>query len=248
MQGIAYLRPSACVTMPPPTTSIALRKMSTFASNGFAIVPGVCGPSECDAICQRLAKSEKGCAGTRSLLQQDWCRRLAVHLRTTQRIAEFLPHDHVAVQCTFFEKSSTLNWLVPVHQDLSIPVAERVESAELKGWSRKESDLFVQPPVTVLEQLLAVRLHLDDCGEADGPLRVVPGSHKLGRIDAHQAPLVRQQSGEHVCTAPQGSALLMRPLLLHASSKSTGTSARRVLHFLYGPKALPFGLQWREAV
>lgn len=141
-----------------------------------------------------------------------------------------------------------MSWPVPVHQDLSISVAEQVESAELKSWSRKAGDLFVQPPVTVLEQLLAVRLHLDDCGEADGPLRVVPGSHKLGRIDAQQASLVRQQSGEHVCTAPQGSALLMRPLLLHASSKSTGTSARRVLHFLYGPKALPFGLQWREAV
>lgn len=222
--------------------------MSTFSSNGFVIVPGVYGRSECEAICQRMTKSDEGNAGTRSLLLQDWCQRLAVHLRTTKGIAEFLPHEHVAVQCTYFAKSSSLNWLVPIHQDLSIPVAERVESAGLKGWSHKEGNLFVQPPIGVLEQMLAVRLHLDDCSEVDGPLKVVPGSHKLGRIEAHQAPLVRQQSGEHVCIAPQGSALLMRPLLLHASSKSTGTSARRVLHFLYGPKALPFGLQWRDAV
>lgn len=224
------------------------KEMSTFAANGFVIVPSVFGSTECEALCHRLANSEDGSVGTRSLLQQDWCRNLAVQLRSIPAIAEYLPDEHVAVQCTFFEKSSSLNWLVPIHQDLSIPVAGLVENAELKGWSHKEGNLFVQPPVSVLEQLLAVRLHLDDCSEEDGPLKVVPGSHQLGRIDAHQAPLVRQQSGEHVCTASQGSVLIMRPLLLHASSKSTGTSARRVLHFLYAPKALPFGLQWRDAV
>jgi hypothetical protein len=46
---------------------------------------------------------------------------------------------------------------------------------------------------------------------------------------------------------PRARAMLMQPLLLHASSKATGTSRRRVLHFLFGPPALPCGLAWPHA-
>ena len=41
--------------------------------------------------------------------------------------------------------------------------------------------------------------------------------------------------------------MLMRLLLLHASSKATGASRRRVLHFLFGPPRLPLGLAWAHA-
>ena len=44
-----------------------------------------------------------------------------------------------------------------------------------------------------------------------------------------------------------GFAVLMRPLLLHASSKATGASRRRVLHFLFGPRQLLLGLAWANA-
>jgi hypothetical protein len=40
----------------------------------------------------------------------------------------------------------------------------------------------------------------------------------------------------------------MRPLALHTSSKATGTGRRRVLHVVFGPPELPFGLQWQHAV
>jgi ectoine hydroxylase-related dioxygenase (phytanoyl-CoA dioxygenase family) len=81
-------------------------------------------------------------------------------------------------KCTLFTKSPDKNWLFTLHQDLSIPVAERVGSSRCTGWSEKEGDLFVQPPITVLEQLVAIRLHLDDCDEQNGALRGVPGSHR----------------------------------------------------------------------
>lgn len=84
------------------------------------------------------------------------------------------------IQCTYFEKSVSRNWAVPPHQDLSIPVARRLEEAQLGGWSRKEGSVFVQPPVGLLEQLVAVRLHLEACTRADGPLQVLPGSHRSG--------------------------------------------------------------------
>jgi ectoine hydroxylase-related dioxygenase (phytanoyl-CoA dioxygenase family) len=173
---------------------------------------------------------------------------LARRLLEHPRLRHFVPRGHVAVQCTYFEKSAGRNWLVPLHQDLAIPVAARVDSPHLKGWSEKEGMVFVQAPVEVLEQLVAVRLHIDACTIADGPLRVVPGSHAGSIFTPPQAVAARASLGEVVCEAGQGAALVMRPLLLHASSKSSGTGRRRVLHYLYGPPSLPHGLRWRAQV
>jgi hypothetical protein len=215
---------------------------------GFALIPEIVTPFECDRLAAKVTSSTSASGGTRSLLGQSWCRSLASQLRQHITLAPLFPLNFVAVQCTYFEKSSSRNWLVPVHQDLSIPVAKRVEHPDLSGWSKKDGALFVQAPTDLLEQLLAVRVHLDRCTAVDGPLRVVPCSHALGRVEANDAVAARLSDPEFVCVAERGSVLAMRPLLLHASSKASGTSARRVLHFLFGPRDLPFGLNWQEAV
>ncbi|MEC5385371.1 phytanoyl-CoA dioxygenase family protein [Uliginosibacterium sp. H3] len=222
--------------------------MTQFAEDGFALIPEVLMQGECASIAKQASQPSSAAAGTRGLLSHAWCRTLAKTIQRHPALSRFIPPDLVAVQCTYFEKSLDTNWLVPVHQDLSIPVAERVSEPSLTGWSEKEGALYVQAPVGVLEQLVAVRIHIDACGAEDGPLRIVPGSHRRGRISAEEAPAIRQSRAEWVCVAEQGSVLLMRPLLLHASSKATGSSKRRVLHFLFGPRSLPFDLRWHETV
>jgi ectoine hydroxylase-related dioxygenase (phytanoyl-CoA dioxygenase family) len=169
-------------------------------------------------------------------------------LRRHPMVSAFIPPGAVAVQCTYFEKSVSRNWLVPWHQDLSIPVAARVAESSLHGWSNKEGMLFVQAPPAVLEQMVALRLHLDDCSPQDGPLRVIPGSHVYGVIAPEDERAIRNASSEVICAAERGAALIMRPLLLHGSSKASGASRRRILHFLFGPPRLPFGLRWQHAV
>lgn len=214
----------------------------SFERDGFLIQRGLLNGEQCQALLGQLPVVAG--AGSRALLAQEWCANLANQLLAADALSGLLPAGHVAVQCTFFEKSETVNWLVPVHQDLSIPVRERIDASNLRGWSLKEDGWYVQPPVSVLEQLVAVRLHLDECGPYDGPLYVVPGSHKQGQISPQAAAEMR--GGESACLANAGDALVMRPLLLHRSSKSTGASRRRVLHFLYGPASMPQGIQWRE--
>jgi ectoine hydroxylase-related dioxygenase (phytanoyl-CoA dioxygenase family) len=154
------------------------------------------------------------------------------------------------VQCTYFEKSPDHNWLVSIHQDPSIPVAEPVAHPALRGVSTKEGVTFVQPPAEVLADMLALRLHLDPCMEQDGALRVWPGTHRAGRIEASQAAAYSASHPDVMCEAMPGTVLAMRPLLLHASSKSRGDSAsrRRVLDFRFGPPELPYGLRWSIAV
>lgn len=218
-----------------------------WSARGFLHMAGLMPATRCAELalcCEGAAES----AGARHLLDFAWCRDLVADLRNNDALRAVLPAAYVAVQCSLFRKSADCNWKVALHQDLSIPVAARLEAAEWGGWSVKDGVDFVQPPVQVLEQLLALRLHLDDCGPDDGPLSVVPGSHRHGRLDAETSRTLRSQSGLSPCLAQRGDALLLRPLLLHASSRSTGSSQRRVLHFVFGPRELPQGLRWHTTV
>ena len=219
-----------------------------FAAHGHALVEHAVPAPQCQALAAMASQDEVAShtlsGGTRNMLAQPWCAALAQQLRGHPSIATCLPADAQAVQCTYFEKTADRNWLVAPHQDLSVPVAQQVAAPGWQGWSAKEGHWFVQPPATWLAHMVAVRLHLDDCGPSDGPLRVLPGTHTQGRLSPTSMATLRQQGTETVCTAPAGAALLMRPLLVHASSKSTGTSRRRVLHFAFGPATLPHGLRW----
>jgi hypothetical protein len=219
-----------------------------FLSSGFRLLPQLLTSSHRQALIAELAALPPGSAGQRELLAQGWCRNLAGWLRGLPALRPYLPADHVAVQCTLFEKSPDRNWLVTPHQDLAIPVAERVDHPALSGWSVKGGQPFVLAPAEVLAQMLAVRLHLDDATEADGGLRFVPGSHCDGVLGDECVRGWRERVGEVAVDAVAGDALLMCPLVLHASSKALAHGRRRVLHLLFGPRQLPCGLQWHAAV
>jgi ectoine hydroxylase-related dioxygenase (phytanoyl-CoA dioxygenase family) len=98
----------------------------------------------------------------------------------------------------------------------------------------------------VLENMLTVRLHLDDADETNGALRVLPGTHKHGRLDAHQIEYWKQHDTAVTCTVKSGGAVVMRPLLLHSSTTAATPRHRRVLHFEYAAVDLPRGLKWFE--
>jgi len=94
--------------------------------------------------------------------------------------------------------------------------------------------------------MITVRLHLDDCGPEHGPLRVIPDSHREGRLDREAITRWRETVPTEEITCRAGDALLMRPLLLHASSKATRPKHRRVLHVEYAAEELPGGLEWHQ--
>ncbi len=98
--------------------------------------------------------------------------------------------------------------------------------------------------MSLLENVLALRLHLDDCNEQNGALRVVPGSHRLVRLTVDEATRAKEAHGEVYVQVPRGGAMVMKPLLLHASSKASIGGMRRVLHFVFGPAELAGRLRW----
>jgi ectoine hydroxylase-related dioxygenase (phytanoyl-CoA dioxygenase family) len=119
-------------------------------------------------------------------------------------------------------------------------VRARRDAEGFGAWSEKAGVMHVQPPAAILERMLTVRLHLDAGDEANAPLRVIPGSHSRGRLDAAAIAHLRETSTVVACLVPRGGALLMRPLLLHASS----ASRRRVVHLEFAAGELPAGLEW----
>jgi ectoine hydroxylase-related dioxygenase (phytanoyl-CoA dioxygenase family) len=94
--------------------------------------------------------------------------------------------------------------------------------------------------------MVAVRRHLDDCGAENGPVRVLPGSHRVGRLGSEEIAAWRERTPPVECLVPRGGLLVMRSLLLHASSPATAPVHRRVLHLESAAETLPGGLEWHE--
>lgn len=227
----------------PGSSTACESPAASLDADGYCVLPPFIEPGECERLARVASGFADGRAGSRRLLAHASVFDMAARIRALPQLAGLLPEDAVAVQCTLFAKTSDRNWSVTPHQDLSIPVEARIDSRECGGWSRKESTWFVQPPVSVLETLLAVRVQLDDRAEDTGPLEVVPGSHRLGRLET--AEVARHASKRRIACVPQrGGAVALRPLAIHASSRSTSPRPRRVLHFLFGPRRLPLGLRW----
>ncbi|SNS34286.1 Phytanoyl-CoA dioxygenase (PhyH) [Granulicella rosea] len=88
--------------------------------------------------------------------------------------------------------------------------------------------------------------HLDDCPAENGALRVLPGTHTAGKLNASQVDAYVDKVEPVTCAAGPGDALVMRPLLVHASSASALAKHRRVLHFDYAAASLPDGMDWAE--
>ena len=144
----------------------------------------------------------------------------------------------------FFDKTPDANWKVAWHQDLTIAVQQKMETQDFGPWSVKEGVVHVQPPASLLERMLTIRVHLDDCDSDNGPLQVLSDSHRHGKLTTEQISELRKIIEPATCTIERGGAVLMRPLLLHASSPARIPKHRRVVHLEFATEPLPNGLQW----
>lgn len=149
---------------------------------------------------------------------------------------------------TLFDKTPGANWGVFWHQDLSIAVREKRDAAGFTAWTRKAGVACVQPPMEFMERILAVRIHLDECAEANGALRVLPGSHRLSALSAAQIESLQRKTEPAICIVPAGGLLMMRPLLLHASSPMERPLSRRVVHLEFANFELPEPLSWKYRI
>jgi len=148
------------------------------------------------------------------------------------------------VKGVYFDKTPQANWPVPWHQDATITVREHRDVAGFEMRPVKDGVVHALPPVELSEKMLALRIHLDDAEVDHGALRVIPGSHREGRLDKNQTDRWLSGISEVVCSVAAGDVMLMRPLLLHASSPCRRPEHRRVIQIEYASFDLPGGLEW----
>ena len=162
----------------------------------------------------------------------------------TKQAQKYLSGPATLVRAILFNKTQENNWLVTWHQDRTVAVSKKFENKNWGPWSVKDGVVHVQPPIEVLERMVTFRIHLDQACQESGCLKVMPKSQELGILNHDAIDEYVKNHRAVICEAPKGSALVMRPHILHSSSKALIPSQRRVLHLEYSSFKLPSGIEW----
>ena len=238
--------------MPKRQMGISDGEVRNLAQDGFVVLdeflePGLVreliGAVESLDVDVDASRSRRGVAfARRNLLSLDFVQDL-IGEPSVRELLELIAPGMVAVRAILFDKTGDANWTVPWHQDRSISVRERLEIAGFGPWSMKAGVVHVQPPAEILRGMVTLRFHLDPCTADNGPLRVIAGTHN--RILEQKEVEDCVAEGEQIsCIVEAGGLVVMRPLILHASSPAVCASHRRVIHVEFGPATLPGGLDW----
>jgi ectoine hydroxylase-related dioxygenase (phytanoyl-CoA dioxygenase family) len=213
---------------------------------GYALVPKVWSAREILALLVSLAdlSSRPGRAGIRHVLHHPVVSVIANDPRLLGMAQSVLGENAIPFRATLFDKSPVANWLVSWHQDTALPLVEKIETPGWGPWSVKEGFHYAHAPAYALNKVLALRLHFDDSTLANGPLRVLSGTHRMGVLTDEDVARLAAELEPVECLIGKGGILAMRPLIIHASSKSQANMLRRVLHIEYAaPGIVPQPLQ-----
>jgi hypothetical protein len=227
--------------------------------DGFAELPGVLDAAAVEAVTRELTAALAAASAERSAIRSEggvvyaarnvltvWPR--AADVRRVPPLVDALTAalgpSCGLVRALFFDKPPAQSWALPWHKDLTVAVRDnRLPSARFGKPTRKAGVPHVEAPLEVLNGMLTARLHLDAVDGENGPLRVIPGSHRAGKS------LALDTAPPRVLHAARGDVLLMRPLVAHCSGKSApGTERhRRVLHLEFSDRReLPDGYAWHD--
>src|SRR5713101_9062780 len=203
--------------------------------HGFAIIPYLWTNERIARLAEDLEQVmlRRSRAGVRHALQHPVFAALASELPLLDIAREVLGGEAFPYHATLFDKSPDANWLVVWHQDTALPLRERQDVPGWGPWSVKDGVAYAHAPASVLCRVVALRIHLDDSTTHNGPLRVLPGTNTQGVLSDHAIQELASRIVPVDCLVPQGGVLVMKPLIVHASSKSQLEMPRRVLHIEY---------------
>ncbi len=215
-----------------------------FERDGAVRIRGVLSEAEASSLAAELEPQITG-PGARLEVEPGVASLLAVDGAVGRIAAGFIGSAAMPVRVVLFDKSPDSNWIVAWHQDRTIAVRERHETPGFGPWSTKHGVLHVAPPITVLNGMVTLRLHLDPVDTSNAPLVVAAGSHRFGYIQADTAIDRASSCGAIACEAQAGDVWAYSTPILHMSARSTGDQRRRVLQIDYAATALPEPLEWR---
>src|SRR6266404_2564116 len=162
-----------------------IRLIEALTVDGYVIMPDVLSAESVASLTQLLESElpdddalHRGGAiyGARNLLRDiPAVRALAKSASVRLLVEPVLGAKGFAVRGLFFDKTPSANWPVAWHQDRTIAVREKRDVPGFGPWTVKAGVPHVQPPLVILENMLTLRLHVDDCRGTNGPLQVIAG-------------------------------------------------------------------------
>lgn len=215
--------------------------------NGFEIIDDLLSQHQISSINKELGSVNLpiSTGGIRNAEKKfSFVKELIASNTLIDSVKQYLNGESKLVRAILFDKTSENNWLVTWHQDRTVAVSEKFDDPKWGPWSIKDGVHHVQPPLAVLNKMITFRIHMDDTDEQNGCLKVIPKSQEMGILSHEQIQQYVEKHPAVVCPAKAGSALVMRPHILHASSKASKPSRRRVLHIEYCNYKLPGGIEW----
>ena len=218
---------------------------SVIASDGVARVENVFSTQQVEEVANTIAKQavQKSRAGIRHALRLPSVAEVAHDHRLLSLAQQVLGPTATPFRATLFDKSPSSNWLVVWHQDTALPLRRKSTATGWGPWSTKEGLIYAHAPAHALSQILALRLHLDDCTADNGPLRCLPSTHTRGVLSDDEITEFAHKVEPVEFLLHAGSVMGMRPLVIHASSKSKSDCPRRVLHIEYSAVSSFDGLE-----
>ncbi|MEG0928181.1 phytanoyl-CoA dioxygenase family protein [Chryseobacterium sp.] len=237
---------------------MSLKNLETYKSHileyGFSIINDVFSVDEVEKIIsvlngidtsrENFRKSDDLFAIRQFLKEIPEIKDLIFNDNIQRIITEIFGEKYFVVKSIYFDKPETSNWYVAYHQDLTISVDKKLELPNFGPWTTKQNQFAVQPPLNILENIYTIRIHLDDTDENNGALKVVPKSHSKGIYRPETIDWSIET--EDICNVEKGGIMLMKPLTLHGSNRTTNGKKRRVIHIEFSDMELPEVLQWSE--
>ncbi|WP_405207176.1 phytanoyl-CoA dioxygenase family protein [Aquimarina sp. LLG6339-5] len=169
---------------------------------------------------------------------------LLFNKKLTELISNLSESKYFLTKAIYFDKPSDSNWFVAYHQDLSISVDRKADLENYSNWTFKKGQYGVQPPIEILQDTITIRIHLDKTDKNNGALKVIPKSHLNGIVRADSKDWSIEN--EFICEVEKGGVMLMKPLTLHASNRTTNGNKRRVIHLEFNKHNLTKPLDWLE--
>jgi len=233
-----------------------MKQKDDFLLNGFAIIDNIYTAEEIEILLQQINQTNTGKDTFRKSQDLFAIRQFLKEVPSTldtifndklkSVLKKLLGDNYFVVKSIYFDKPQTSNWYVSYHQDLTISVDKKLLLNGFDFWTTKQNQFAVQPPLDILENIVTVRIHLDHTDENNGALKVVPNSHAKGVYRPRKIDWTVEE--EVSGNVPKGGIMLMKPLLLHSSGRTTNNKQRRVIHIEFSNQELPTELNWAERI
>lgn len=233
-----------------------MKQSDQFLANGFSTINDIYSVVEVESILQEVEqansyketfrRSSDLFAIRQFLKEVPSAFDLIFNNKLKAVLSELFTGNYFVVKSIYFDKPPTSNWYVSYHQDLTISVDKKLELEGFGLWTTKQDQFAVQPPLGILQNMVTVRIHLDHTDEHNGALKVVPGSHQKGIC--RPGTIDWTVESEVSCCIPRGGIMLMKPLLLHSSGRTTNNKQRRVVHIEFADRELSAELNWSERI